>query len=72
MNFEEINNPETEILDLLENLNSFDYESFDEVIQEEWYYIEQEALVALDRVTAKENLERFISKLQFIHASKNN
>lgn len=79
MKFEEIDNlkkeserMEMEILDLLENLNNLDYESFDDVIQEEWYYVEQEALTALDRVGAKEDLERFISKLQFIRASKNN
>ncbi len=32
-------------------------------LQEEWYWIEQEAGVALDRQAAKEHLERFIKRL---------
>jgi len=32
-------------------------------LQEEWYWIEQEAGVALDRQAAKEHLEQFIKKL---------
>ena len=32
-------------------------------LQEEWYWIEQEAGVALDRQAAKEHLEQFIEKL---------
>jgi len=32
-------------------------------LQKEWYWIEQEANVALDRQAAKEHLEQFIEKL---------
>lgn len=53
-----------EIKELLESLDNFDFDSFGPEIQEEWYWVEQEANVAKDRMAAKINLERFIEKLK--------
>lgn len=77
MKFEEIGRSkheaekvEDEIKELFEVLNSFDFESFNEQIQEEWYWIEQEAGSALDRTEAKTHLEEFVNKLKSIISSQ--
>lgn len=57
---------ENEIKELFEALNNFDFNLFDEQIQEEWYWVEQEAEVALDRTEAKTHLEEFVNKLKSI------
>lgn len=48
----------------LNRLNEYDYESFNPEIQEEWYWVEQEAVVGQDRELAKAVLERFLKLLE--------
>ena len=55
---------DAEIKELLELLDSFDFDYFNLEIQEEWYWVEQEANVAKDRIAAKIHLEKFIEKLK--------
>lgn len=62
--FEDIEKIDAEIKELLESLDNFDFESFSAEIQEEWYWVEQEANVAKDRATAKTHLKQFIEKLK--------
>lgn len=62
--FENIEKIDAEIKKLLESLDNFDFDSFEQKIQEEWYWIEQEANVAKDRTAAKIHLEKFIEKLK--------
>jgi len=69
MTQEQVPSPENidaEIERFLETLDSYIsrlWESHPE-LQEEWYWVEMEARVGLDRQTAKEKLETFIGKLQ--------
>lgn len=62
-----------EIEKLLEVLYSEEYSDmyhdFPE-LQEEWYWVEQEANIALDRAAAKEHLEEFIEKLKSLKEEK--
>lgn len=62
--FENIEKIDAEIKELLESLDNFDFESFSLEIQEEWYWVEQEANVAKDRIAAKTHFEQFIEKLK--------
>jgi len=55
---------DAEIKELLELLDSFDFDYFNPEIQEEWYWVEQEANVAKDRIAAKIHFEQFIEKLK--------
>lgn len=48
----------------LEDLNSHDYESFSPEIQEQWYWVEQEAMVGKDRALAATQLGEFLEALQ--------
>lgn len=61
-----LENIESEIEKLLEVLESFDFNEFNEQVQEQWYYIEMEAKVAKDREAAKAHLEEFIAVLENI------
>lgn len=62
--FENIEKIDAEIKELLESLDSFDFNFFGPEIQEEWYWVEQEANVAKDRIAAKTHLEQFVEKLK--------
>lgn len=57
---------DAEIEKLLEVLESFDFNEFSEQVQEQWYWIEQEANVAKDRAAAKAHLQEFIAILEKI------
>ena len=61
---ESIEKIDAEIKEILKSLYDFEFNSFDPEIQDEWYDIEMEAEVALDRVAAKKHLEQFIEKLK--------
>lgn len=62
--FENTEKIDAEIKELLKSLDNFNFNSFRLEIQEEWYWVEQEANVAKDRATAKNHLEQFIEKLK--------
>jgi len=55
---------DAEIREILKSLDDFNYNSFSPEIQDEWYDVEMEAEVAMDRETAKKHLEQFIEKLK--------
>jgi len=59
--FKEIN---ASIEELLGRLDDYDYGSFSPEIQDEWYWVEQEAIVGKDRELAKAVLERFLNTLK--------
>ncbi len=61
---EEIEKIEVEIRELLKDLDNYDFNSFDDDVQEEWISTEQEAAAGLDRIEAKGNLERLLDYLK--------
>ena len=52
------------IEELLKRLHEYDYDSLSSEIQEEWYWVEQEANVGKDRELAKAVLKRFLLALK--------
>ncbi|MBU1159963.1 hypothetical protein KKD04_02160 [Patescibacteria group bacterium] len=63
-NIENFEGIEEQIKKLIEELYNFDFESLDENIQDEWYWVEQEANVGKDRIQAKERLVKFVERLK--------
>lgn len=61
---EKIKEIDATIGDLLENLYEHDYDSLSPEIQDEWYWVEEEAKVGKDRELAKAVLEKFLNVLQ--------
>ena len=61
---EEAEKIERSIEKLLEVLYQYDFDSFSPEIQNEWYFIEQEAMSGKDRELARANLEKFLGVLQ--------
>ncbi len=57
-------NIESKIARLLEELQPYPFHEYPSAIQEEWYGIEMEGEVGLDREQARERLEKFIEKLK--------
>ena len=57
---EEAEKIERSIEKLLEVLYQYDFDSFSPEIQNEWYFIEQEAMSGKDRELARANLEKFL------------
>ena len=55
---------EESIEKLLKKLDKYNYNYFSPEIQEEWYFVEQEAGAGKDRELAKANLEKFLKILQ--------
>lgn len=49
---------------LLSKLDEYDPKDFSEEIQYEWYWIEQEARVGIDRKQARAKLEEFLKKIR--------
>lgn len=64
MSREEVEKIDAEINELLKSLDSYDFSSFENDVQEEWISVEQEAGAGLDRVKAKANLERLLDYLK--------
>ncbi len=52
------------IENLLERLDGYDFDSFNPEIQDEWYWVEQEAVTGKDRELAKAVLEKFLNFLK--------
>jgi hypothetical protein len=61
---ENIEQIDREIADLVETLNSFEFNDFSREVQDEWYEVEMQGLVGKDRPAAKSRLEAFIAKLE--------
>lgn len=61
---EKLQEIEAAVGELLERLNEYDFDSFSPEVQDEWYWVEQEATVGKDRELAKAVLERFLSALK--------
>lgn len=60
----EIKEIDATIEKLLERLYKYDYNDLDSETQDEWYQVDQEAMVGKDRELAKAVLERFLKVLQ--------
>ena len=61
---EKLQEIETEVEKLLEQLDEYDFDSFGPEVQEEWYWAELEAGAGKDRELAVVILKRFISTLK--------
>lgn len=62
---EETEKNEMEIKELMERLNkTYDYDNLVPELQEEWYWVEQEANAGEDRELAKRVLEEFLKTLE--------
>lgn len=61
---EEIEKIDAEINELLKDLENYDFNSFEDDVQEEWISTEQECAAGLDRVQVKGNLERLLDYLK--------
>lgn len=55
---------DAQIRELVVLLDNFDFEAMSPEIQEEWYWVEQEANVGKDRIAAKKHAEEFLNKLR--------
>lgn len=55
---------EESILKLLDDLDQYDFGKYSAEVQEEWYWVEQEARVGKDREAARAKLEIFLKTLQ--------
>lgn len=64
LTLEEVKKNEESIEKLLKDLDQYDLESCSPELQDEWYWVEQEAEAGKDRELAKANLERFLKLLQ--------
>ena len=64
---EEVREHDTGIETLLEDLDKYDFDSYSPEIQDEWYWVEQEARVGKDRELAEANLRGFLERLKSSH-----
>lgn len=61
---EQLKELEESIKKLLKILDQYNMDDFSQNVQEEWYFVELEAMTGKDREIAKVNLEQFIQSLE--------
>ena len=64
LTLKEIKEIDTVIRKLLERLDGYDYDGLSPEVQDEWYWVEQEADVGKDRELVKAVLEEFLKRLE--------